>query len=381
MRSRAFHIILFLASTFMVGAQNTDLVGAKRNSYISVNLFNSHLWAHYPELEKIAGFHHVLDVRYFYKTNGDKYWHWAYDYPKIGVGLNAGQFTSPEIGKTFAGYVFGTFPVYKFKNFKVEWDVCTGLGWVENIYDPLTNPNNIGVSTHLNAYLDLNLNTTFKITNRFNGFVGAGISHFSNGAGKKPNMGLNMLGVRTGIIYRLEDELIEPCERVDYPEINKKWGLDIRYGAGKLSINDHVETYLAQNLQFLIAKRFTKRHRLGVAFDLVKDNSLKWKQYLLDGEHSDLLGPLAKKLEGKEISLYQGGILVSSEFILRHLSLVTQFGYMAFYTYDSLPIYERFGVRYIVAKGIFLDMSLRAQGNKAKEITWGIGYAINRGLD
>ncbi|MFC0878499.1 acyloxyacyl hydrolase [Saccharicrinis sp. FJH2] len=358
-----------------------DSVKVKRNNYIAVNLLNSHLWAHYPELERIAGFHHVLEVRYFYKTNGDRYWHWAYDYPKIGVGLNAGQFTSPEIGKTLAGYFFGTFPIYQFKNFKIEWDVATGLGWVENIYDPVTNPNNIGVSTHLNAYLDFNLNTSFKISERFNGYVGAGISHFSNGAGKKPNMGLNMLGVRTGVTYRLEAEKVQLKERADYPEINKKWGLDVRYGAGSLGISDHDETYLAQNLQILVAKRFTKRHRLGIAFDLIKDNSLKWKQYLLDGQHSDLLGPFARTLEGEKISLYQGGILVSSEFILRHLSLVTQFGYMAFLTYDSLPVYERFGVRYRLIKGMFIDMSLRAQGNKAKEITWGIGYSINRGLD
>jgi hypothetical protein len=381
MKSITVYILFLFAFSYSVYATDADSVHTKRNNYLSVNLLNSSLWAHYPELERIAGFHHVLEIRYFYKTNGDRYWHWAYDYPKIGFGLNAGQFTSPEIGKTMAAYFFGTFPVYTFRNFKVEWDVCTGLGWVENIYDPVTNPYNIGVSTHLNAYLDFNVNTTFKISDRFNGFVGLGISHFSNGAGKKPNMGLNLLGVRTGVTYRLEDELVEPMESKDYPEINKKWGMDIRYGAGSLGISDHPETYLAQNLQLLVARRFTKRHRLGIAFDLIRDNSLIWKQYLLDGEHSDLLGFMARRLEGKQVSLYQGGVLVSSEFIMRHLSLVTQFGYMVMYTYDALPIYERFGVRYQLVKGMFIDMSLRAQGNKAKEITWGIGYSINRGLD
>lgn len=367
---------------FFVGILSAqDTTRLQSNNYISLNAFNSYLWAHYPELKEIAGYHHVLELRYFYRTNGEQYWHWAYDYPKIGVGINAGQFTSPEIGKTMAAYVFGTFPVHDFGQFNVEWDVSAGLGWVENIYDPLTNPKNIGVSTHLNAYVDFNLNTTFRLSGRFEGFVSAGISHFSNGAGKKPNMGLNMLGVKTGVIYRLEEDVIDPKSPLTYPDINKKWGLDIRYGAGSLGISDHPESYLAQNLQLTVARRFTKRHRIGIAFDLIKDNALIWKQYLLDGDYSSVLGPMARTLEGKEISLYQGGILISNEFVLRRLSLVTQFGYMAFLTYDALPIYERFGVRYRFYKGMFLDMSLRAQGNKAKEITWGIGYSLNRGLD
>jgi hypothetical protein len=280
-----------------------------------------------------------------------------------------------------AGYFFGTFRVYDFGVFLLEWDVCAGAGWVENIHHPILNPENIGVSNHWNAYIDFNLNSQFNITERFSGFASFGISHFSNGAVKKPNKGLNMLGCRVGLVYRLEKEQAILINREQNIEINRKWGMDLRYGRGITELDNYGERFHIENLQLLFAKRISNSYRIGFGVDIVKDNSLVSKQYLLNGDHSGKLGSLARKLEGEEIFLYQGGIVVSNEFIMRRLSLMTQLGFIAFYSYDTFPVYQKYGVRYRLLEGLFADLSLHVSGYKAKNITWGIGYSLNRGLN
>lgn len=379
------YLVCYIAFLFIlsltVQSQVADSVSVKRNNYLAFSVHNAYLAAHYPELKNVGGLYHGIDVRYFFQTNGEKFWHWAYKYPKVGFGIDLGELQNKGVGKMGSVYMFGTFPVYNFGSIQLDWDVCSGMGLVENIYDEVKNPNNIGVSTHWNAYLDLNFNASFRISERMDGFMTFGVSHFSNGAGKKPNMGLNMFGIRTGVAYRLEAEEAEKIKRDDYPEINKKWGFDVRYGIGSVGITGAAEPFKAENVQLFLVRRVSNRHRVGVGFDLIKDYSLVSKQYLLDGNHSDRIGYFTERLEGGKVSLYQGGVMVSNEFVMRRLSLITQLGVIVCYSYDILPLYERFGFRYRLMDGLFADMSLRAHANKAYDITWGLGYSLNRGKD
>ena len=372
--------ILYIALTFLYlplgHAQTKD--SPSRNNYIGLSLHNSYLTSHDPGMQHMSGFYKGVDVRWFFRTNGQKFWHSQYGFPRLGFGINAGQVRKDVVGNLASVYGFGTFPVCNIGSLQIDWDVCSGLGWVEKLHHPVTNPANVGISTHLNAYVDLNLNSTLKITDRLDGFLSFGLTHYSNAAHRKPNKGLNMLGFRSGVVYRLEPELAKTHQTPDV-KLNRKIGFDIRYGRGGHRITGSETLFLVENYQFLVAKRFTNRHRFGAGIDFWYDESLISKRYLYNGEYNHILGPLAERRNMNNMSLYQGGFFLSSEFIMARFSIITQVGVMAFYTYDMLPVFERLGLRYQLFDGFFADLSLRAHANNALDLTWGVGYSLNRG--
>ena len=82
-------------------------------------------------------------------------------------------------------YGFSELPMIKTKHYDMSFKLGCGAGYTSKIYDPIYNPKNVAVSTHLNAMMCFAIKSTYRFgPHAIN--TALDISHFSNAAFKVP---------------------------------------------------------------------------------------------------------------------------------------------------------------------------------------------------
>lgn len=126
------------------------------------------------------------------QTNGSKKWHHEFFFPRIE--MNAFFYdlgNSDVLGKTF-GVSSGMYlPYFKYKGWSMGSSLALGIGWVTKHYDKVENPKNNVIGSHLNAMVNLGLRMEKQFLKNAFAFE-MSMTHFSNGAYRLPNLGLNL---------------------------------------------------------------------------------------------------------------------------------------------------------------------------------------------
>jgi hypothetical protein len=72
-------------------------------------------------------------------------------------------------------------------------------------FNPLTNKYNVAIGAGESFLIDAGLNFDYQLTNRINLSLGFSLTHFSNGALKKPNFGINTIAPKVSLKYNFRD--------------------------------------------------------------------------------------------------------------------------------------------------------------------------------
>ena len=143
--------------------------------------------------EPINSFH-SLAFSYGVQTAGDKAWHHALNFPYYGVSFyNANFFNSMELGYPTALFGYMGFPLIRTYRSTFGYELGFGLTYNWQPYDPYKNPFNVAIGSHRTVYIDASLFYSYNLTKRWQLKSGFSFTHFSNGATKKPNSGLNLV--------------------------------------------------------------------------------------------------------------------------------------------------------------------------------------------
>ncbi len=110
--------------------------------------------------------------------------------PKTGISLGYTDFGNQgELGGGFTAMPFIEFNLFRSQRLKAL--VGMGATYFTKIFDPVTNPNNQGVSTEVLWSFRSFFNYELYERGRINWRVGLGYMHHSNGHTRLPNQGLN----------------------------------------------------------------------------------------------------------------------------------------------------------------------------------------------
>ncbi len=334
--------------------------------------------------------HQVLTRAAFgWQTLGHKDWEIVHRLPSFGIGVaTAFLDNKDEIGQPISLYGFYNGVFKRWDNHEFKYNIETGVAFHWKSYNLHNNPNNISIGSKLTAHVGLNLEYSYTFADRLVVGLGAGVTHFSNGAIRKPNKGINLFGGQLKLAYLLND-IKRPTH---LPKVDKIKGneLDITIGYGikrfEIDTLEYPGTryeyepkihYNILTLQALYLHRYCHKGKYGGGFSFLYDDFMGSDLHPADDGHAILIhGAVHKR--------FAIATMVAHEFCISRLSVVTQIGYYLLSPTDVVPkqtkepLFQRAGIKYTFPCNIHAGVHIYAHRlSVADFIEWNIGYSFN----
>lgn len=339
--------------------------GVDRGS-INVRWHGGFLFAHHPDMRHLVTRHlQGFELNYQRQFSGKKEWHHAYNLPSWGISGLVLPNINANIGSAIAAFPYYYLPLTSDKKIQLNLKVGAGLGILTKRYERIENHKNNAISTHLNATIQLGLDLRVKILPRLSWETGLFITHFSNGAIKMPNLGLNFLTVNTGFSYRLSPAPQPVAQNVAFEQNkNIQWSLFAGAGLKKAQV-EQANALPAVSVQLLAEKRLTRKFSLGAGLEFNYNKALP-------------LAYEAKSIVVDPATPLRGGLVVGTAFHFGHMAIIAQAGgYVLDPNLIDGRIFNRFGLRHEVSDRLRLNLTLRTHFAKADHFEIGLVYRLS----
>lgn len=391
---RIFYILLFLSISILNQAQ-TDSVGKHKNRiwenvsiqgmYQKGYVFatNDFLRGSNIESTRINAFQ-TFSLKYSTQTTGDKLWQQLYKYPNWGIGVYVADFYNPEeIGIPFALFGFFNAPFKRWDKLQFNYELGFGATFNWKSFNPVTNKYNIAIGAGESFMIDAGLNLEYNLTDRIEFVSGFSLTHFSNGALKKPNFGINTVAPKIGLKYNFYNHPAFRTQEVPVFSPKNEWLLSV-FGGAKNVIFDSINIDIIEKYEgiyfpvFGISTAYNRQisymSKIGFGMTFSYDGSVNTQIAIEENELDPVDGPLTDKLQ---LSIYP-----SYELVVNKVSLILQ---PAFYLYrkkiknQSPDFHQRIGLKYNISDNLFVGITLRDYAFHVSDfVEWNLGFRINR---
>lgn len=336
--------------------------------FISAQFHGQYIWRHYEDMVKdINNPAHSFEVNLGWKTAGAAPWNSLYNYPSYGFGFFYSNLNNPELfGVARSGFLFMEFPFGQKRFIDHRMKVSVGLAHLSTYYDPDDNPNNLNIGSPVNLHFNLNYSWFFPVSDRILLAPGLSFTHFSNGAFKKPNRGINLLDVNLAIRYQGDDRFLNvPAKdqiRPQWPGNQHRTYVHLSGGVMQRFIDD--PDYKVFTLSVNHALQTGPGARWGVGLDFTYDDHSK--------ERID-----RKKENPAFVDYMRLGAFASHDIVFDRMSVVLNLGGYLYYGYEpDSRLYSRVGLRYEIGSRITTQLALKAYKLRANHLQWGLGYQL-----
>lgn len=307
-------------------------------------------------------------------TYGEHRWEVLHNYPSIGFTFYHSGFgndsISAELGKVFALYPFINFPITPGESSRLSFKLGVGVSYLTNKFDPKDNYHNYAIGSHLNAAINLSFEYRQRIFDRLHWVTSAGLTHFSNGATRAPNMGINIFSVATGLSWYLAppkahiDKRLRPKNYLFEFDGKRHFITDYQYTMGLKDMSQQYGThsyYFVHDMAANFMLQISERDRLGIGVEMVYDNS--------------------DKITKPEWDIYlKPGFLLTYETVLDRVSFIFNLGMRNNAPLNSpifgMLFYQKVAARYYFIDGLYATLAFTTYDIKADFISIGIGYQI-----
>ncbi len=350
-----FLLICFLFASVHSFSQNEKEWGLEIKPKAGILIAHRGVMAHIPNAYPKA-----IELSVFFKTKGNQSWNKPYKYPIIGASVFAGSVGNAEMLGNFYGiYSFIDLPFIRKSRYTFSSRLASGLGYGTKVYDPELNPKNAAISTHFNALICLGLKQTF-LFGKNHLSMSFDITHFSNGANKTPNLGLNLpyIGIGYGRIFNQTPN--PEVEQSDIFEKRKSINVTAIYSR-KQVFPSGGRTYSIYALNANFRKIFTEKTGFESGIDLIS------KQTILD----------YKEITKSQSDIWQMGAYAAYVLPFDNFHIVVGMGAYVRDKYNPDDLfYHRIGMRYETRNRILFNLTLKSHWAKADYVEWGIGYSF-----
>lgn len=263
-------ILLFLFSFLMILPGFAQDRKESKQLGILLNRHGGFIMQHRKNLEHIVRGHVTgTELSFEIQTTGKKPWEETYGKPQWGVSLE-----HYFLGNTRQlGEAYGAYPYLKLYLVEKEhWALKTRLGWgigyLTQVWDNERNFKNNLISSSLNICASIGTEFNVRIASAWALNSGVRFTHYSNGALKYPNLGVNIVSLYAGVAYHFkhqdkkEEILTEQTESRDW-RVNllftgfrkgQSAGVDKRYNV--LNVNLGLQRQVNQKLFFQVGGDF-----------------------------------------------------------------------------------------------------------------------------
>lgn len=337
---------------------------------------NGEATANYQIRTKIVG-GSVIDKSSFYNQNDIK------SYRSIGLdylfssrknrlfyqGLSIKKFhlgNKADIGSPIAiGYLMG-FSLFHQKHLTLvlENELGLAIGW--KTFDKVGSPENFHFSTKSSLSYSLKLLGDFEINRSVSLFSFFEMNHFSNGALRRPNHGLNALGYGLGARWRFKSYETEPVIKPSYPRyktivvlnVGNKQPLFVTGDNDQEELTKYQDkNYMLGSMQLLQLRSLRKGHFFGLGADLAFDPTASLEVSLDSG------GRLLEAKSGNIRSSSKLSSILAYHYDIGSLELLF---HQAYYWIGEVDFggkwYQRYGFSYTIYHDFRLGFAVRSAG-------------------
>jgi hypothetical protein len=333
--------------------------------HLGVNALPGFLIAHREDSKNLEA--HVLgfEIQLSRAELYEKPWSQEYRKPRFGVNIMYMDLGHPELtGKAISvGPNFET-TIYHRSNDQIHYRVGTGVGYLTKKFDPIDNRRNQAIGSNFNGLMQMKLMWLHQFNNLpIESTLGFGLTHFSNGSFRVPNLGVNMPSLILGLNYgygNLPKEP-EPWDTIKIPN----WNLHLSYAFKSRSLAD-TKTFNIYNfgLERILRRSLTRQWRLGA--DLFFDKT----HYYIENPDKPLTG--LKPLEMTELGFFAG-----HQWLIYRVHVLFDVGLYAYKpSNNKFFTYQRLGFKYHMHKQFYFRTTLKTHFGVADFIDWGIGYVL-----
>ena len=312
---RYIALIIFLLPITRSGiSQDTDTGSNLRYPYFQFLYHTGVYWSRTEYLkEQFEEGYRAIEARFGFQSTGKEYWQQLNNYPQYGVGIHYADLVKDRgdtlVGNPFSAFLFYGAPRIRFGRFAFNTNLSLGLSYASLIHDPLTNPFNDVIASHVNLFFDFNVNLSCKLSNRLDLHGGYGVTHYSNGRIHQPQKGVNNWGWNFGMSYHFvppEHSSARPeFIRSEPPEFHPFNELQFMYAAGAV---DHHRLgdlegvhYFTSSFTIDYAHTFHPRIAVAMGADVLYDGSL---EIAIRGTPPDEVTPLQKIYLGSHLGIH-----------------------------------------------------------------------------
>lgn len=316
----------------------------------------------------------AYDTRVGWQTQGTKQWHHNLKLPYYGIGLFNSLFShKEEIGHPSAIYFFfgGPFISKPKSSFNYEFGFGLSSNWKP--YDEIENPFNLAIGSHMNAFIDLKMAYSWYLGKKFSLNAGIRTTHFSNGALKHPNAGINLFSPFIGLRYDFtaREDFINsiPTPEQDTPTDEFSIGIVLGERSVKHTTTRNIKSVSLKSISLGYLKPGGGVFRYGPGLDVGIDEN----RGITVKEDSVELAPFKEQLFL--------GIAPIGQFRVNRLALQAGVGYelLSGGKFVKNQFYQRIGLRYYLTEQLFAGIAIKSSNfSKADYIEWSLVFNLKR---
>ena len=297
--------------------------------------------------------------------NTQKAWDYCGCYPKIGFLFNYTNYDNPEI--LGSSYTLAAFlePYITFKGIvNPSFRLGFGLSYLDQVYDPVTNPQNLFYSFPVSFYMLASLGINVNVSERVSLNLMGNYSHISNGRIKQPNKGINYPTISLGLDYKLDNvHLVDRVRLLTKRDIHQKiWKWDLNFYVSGKEINENEKKYQVYGLQVTSGYILNRLSAINLGVEINHDRSLVERNRRNAQQSEDSLNPTTFAL------------LLRHEFLMGRFILSQALGYYLNRPMTTSPrFYQRAGLAYRINDLLNLGINLKTHTSNADFIDFRLG--------
>lgn len=358
----AIFSLLALLSANPLKAQNIERWG------IGYKAIGGYIWAHKGNLDNLRAHTYGGSIEFRYKTANKKQWHRIYNNPIWGVQLYYSYLGNPNIlGAAYGILPYAELPIIKKKHWELNFRGTAGLGYITNPFNLEKNTKNRTIGSHFNGNISVHGSLNIFLSKNLELNLVGGLTHFSNGNFRMPNLGINLPDISIGFSHYLGQKEVKEKKPDNF--FTEKDEYYFTFVLGRKN-TDYIFSHdvIPASLQFKYLRRLTPTSQLGGGVDYFYDEG----NFFVDNRTGDT----QKKGFEKASEL---AIKISHEAKLNFITFMTDWGT---YLYNSNKVkglfYQRIGLRFQLIPKISIHTALKTHFARADYFEWGINYHIRR---
>ena len=371
---RAGYIVIFLCCAISAFSQDPLNKPVRRQPFIQLNYHSGSFWSRSEYLqEQFSEPYKAIEARFGLQSTGTELWQQYHRYPKYGFGIHYSDLVKnladTTIGNPLSIFIFYSGPWVRFGRFTLATDISFGLSYMQRIYDPVTNPYNDVIASHVNLYFNLNMNLGFSISKRMDLYAGYGLTHYSNGRIQQPQKGVNNWGWTLGLSYLINEPVAEFIYREAPEFLSSEW-IQLMYAVGIVEEDGREDAvqgyYFTSSFTADYVYQFSTKMAVTMGMDVLYDNSL---------------GLSIPGIPEDEVSTWQKTYLASHmgwQYIIHRFRFVMNFGtYFRQHSYDRGFWFIRAGGRVRFTDHLSGHICIKSKnGIRSDWVEWGLALSL-----